>query len=122
MRISAKARYACRALSDIAQSGSDGFRRRLREIADAQAIPPRYLPHILIRLKAAGFVQSARGPEGGYRLALKPTEIAVGDVIAAIDGDRGPEIHGNSVAARNLSDLFVRSEFRTENAPRRYNR
>ena len=93
---------------DIAQSEADGFRRRVREIASAQAIPPRYLPQILVRLKAAGFVQSSRGPEGGYVLAVKPSEIAVGDVIAAIDGQRNSSFTGNSCAARNLSDLLER--------------
>jgi Rrf2 family protein len=110
MRISAKARYACLALIDIAQAEPDGLRRRVREIADAQAIPPRYLPHILIRLKTAGFVQSARGPDGGYQLALSAANIAVGDVIAAIDGRRDQRLAGDSVAARNLSELLVRVE------------
>jgi Rrf2 family protein len=110
MRISAKARYACLALIDIAQSEPDGLRRRVREIAHAQAIPPRYLPQILIRLKTAGFVQSARGPDGGYQLALSAANIAVGDVIAVIDGRRDQRLAGKSVAARNLSELLMRVE------------
>jgi Rrf2 family protein len=107
MRISAKARYGCLALIDIAQSDADGFRRRVRDIANAQAIPARYLPQILIRLKAAGFVRSARGPDGGYQLALSPSSIALRDVIAAIDGLPKPTLPGNSVAARNLADILA---------------
>jgi Rrf2 family protein len=108
MRISAKARYACLALIDIAQSEAADPRRRVREIAAAQAIPPRYLPHILIRLKAAGFVHSARGPEGGYELSVNASDIAVGDVIAAIDGWRVSTPPGDSTGARKLSELLAR--------------
>jgi Rrf2 family protein len=106
MKISAKARYACLALIELARSGTEGFPRRVREIACAQGIPGAYLIQILLRLKAAGLVQSARGSEGGYQLARSPSEISIGEVIAAIDGQHSPSCLGPSLAARNLTELL----------------
>jgi len=106
MRISAKVTYACLALIDIAQSEVDGFPRRMREIAHAQGIPRKYLPKILLHLKAAGLVQSARGSGGGYQLALSPSKISLSQVIVAIDGQNSALERGNSMAARNLSEAL----------------
>jgi Rrf2 family transcriptional regulator, cysteine metabolism repressor len=106
MRISNKVTYACLALIDIAQSEAEGFPRRMREIADAQGIPCKYLPKILLHLKAAGLVQSARGSGGGYQLALSPANISLSQVVGAIDGHVSRIERGNSSAARNLSQAL----------------
>ena len=78
-------------------------------IADAQRIPEPYLIKILLQLKAAGLVSSARGSDGGYQLARPPAEISVAEVIAAIDGRTHPHCKGPSSAARNLSDVLTRA-------------
>jgi Rrf2 family cysteine metabolism transcriptional repressor len=106
MRISAKVRYACLALIDIAQSEVDGFPRRMRDIAHEQGIPRKYLPKILLHLKAAGLVTSARGSGGGYQLALSSAKISLSQVIVAIDGRNSAVERGNSMAARNLSEAL----------------
>jgi Rrf2 family transcriptional regulator, cysteine metabolism repressor len=106
MRISAEVRYACLALVDIAQSEVNGFPRRIHEIAHAQGIPGKYLAKILLRLKVAGLVQSARGSGGGYQLALTPSRISLSQVIEAIDGQDSALELGNSIAARNLSEAL----------------
>jgi Rrf2 family protein len=108
MRISAKAEYACLAAIELAKSGTNGFPKRVREIAGAQGIPGPFLIQILLRLKAAGLVQSVRGAVGGYRLARRPSEISVGEVIAVIDGRCSPLRKVESIAARNLAELFFR--------------
>jgi Rrf2 family protein len=108
MRISAKAEYACLAVIELARSGTSGPPKPIREIAGSQGIPGAYLIQILLRLKAAGLVQSARGPIGGYQLARSPSEISVGEVISAIDGSRLPASKGHSIAACNLSRLLAR--------------
>ena len=106
MRISARVRYACLALIDIAQSEMDGFPRRMHEIAQAQGIPGKYLPKILLHLKAAGLVQSARGSAGGYQLALCPAKISLSQVVVAVNGRDSALEQGNSMAARNLSEAL----------------
>jgi len=101
MKISAKAEYACLALLALAQHGREAQPLRIREISQSQRIPERYLVQILLQLKGAGLVVSLRGASGGYRLARPATEIALSEVLAAIDGPdpdpslrEGPEGHG----------------------------
>jgi Rrf2 family protein len=109
MRISAKAEYACLAVIELARSGGVGVRRRVRELAEAQGIPERYLIQILLQLKAAGLVHSARGSVGGYELSRDPAQISVAQVIAAIDG-RGDKAHNHhSTARRDLFEVLARA-------------
>src|SRR6266576_5917499 len=84
MRVSAKADYAVRAALQLA-SAPDGPVKG-ETIAEAQDIPLRFLENILAELRHAGLVQSQRGAEGGYLLARPPGEIALADVIRAVDG------------------------------------
>ena len=86
MKISAKAEYACLALLELAQHGQQAQPLRIREISKSQQIPGRYLVQILLQLKGAGLVVSLRGASGGYRLARPAGEIALSEVLAAVDG------------------------------------
>jgi Rrf2 family protein len=86
VRISAKAQYACLAVIALATVQKQDRPVRIREIADAQGIPETFLTQILLKLKAAGLVQSTRGAVGGYRLARPADEISLGEVIHVIDG------------------------------------
>jgi Rrf2 family protein len=104
--ISSKAEYACLALIDLARSGLGATPKRIREIADAQGIPRQYLTQILLRLKAAGLVQSARGSIGGYQLARSPEGITVAEVLVAIDGCEEAPTRRHSAAARSLAELL----------------
>lgn len=83
MRLSTKARYAMRAMIDLAVNGHSGTVTR-DEIAGRQAISPLYLSHILLRLAKAGLVGSAKGPGGGYYLLRNPAEIRAGDIVRAV--------------------------------------
>jgi Rrf2 family transcriptional regulator, cysteine metabolism repressor len=114
MKISAKVIYACLALIDIAQSQVDGFPRRVRDIARTQGIPRKFLPKILLQLKAAGLVRSTRGSGGGYQLALTPATISLAQVIVAIDGSEKPALRDNSAAAVSLSEALsqIDSDYR----------
>jgi Rrf2 family protein len=67
------------------------------------------LIQILLQLKAAGLVQSARGSVGGYQLVRNPAEISIGEVIAAIEGQTEPLCKGDSIAARNLTEVLARA-------------
>ncbi len=55
-------------------------------IADAQAIPMRFLENILAELRVHGLVHSRRGSDGGYWLAQAPDEITLAEVIRAVEG------------------------------------
>ena len=85
MRVSAKTDYALRAALELA-AAPDEKPVKGERIATAQAIPLRFLENILMQLRHAGLVESRRGADGGYKLARAPEEIALADVIRAIDG------------------------------------
>ena len=56
------------------------------DIAKSTIIPKSFLAKILQRLEKAKLVKSYRGVKGGFRLAKKPREINLFDVIKAIEG------------------------------------
>lgn len=85
MKLSNKGRYGVRALFDIAFH-NDGRPTQIREIAERELIPARFLEQIFQDLKKAGILGSKRGPRGGYHLARPPAEIRIGDVIRALEG------------------------------------
>ena len=85
MKLSNKGRYGVRAIFDIAFH-NHGKATQIKEIAERQAIPPRFLEQIFQDLKRAGLVSSKRGPRGGYHLALPPSEIRIGDIVRALEG------------------------------------
>lgn len=59
-----------------------------KALADFHGVPESYLLKHLKALVAAGLLESATGPRGGYRLAKPTTEITLLDIVEAIDGKR----------------------------------
>ena len=74
---------------DISLNSSD-CNVKLKDIAERQDIPIKYLEQIISSLNKAGFVRSERGPSGGYRLSKPPEEYTVGMIIKLIEGDTAP--------------------------------
>lgn len=106
MKLSAKAEYACLAVISLACREAEQAPIRVREIAEAHEIPERYLVHVLIQLKAAGLVHSARGAAGGYRLARPADGITLGEVLRAIDGPGEPPRETGEPLARALASAL----------------
>ncbi len=106
MKISAKAEYACLAILALARPRSDDSPVRIREIAEANGIPERYLVQILLQLKGAGLVHSTRGASGGYRLARPSSQISLGEVLIAIDGPGEPPRESHEPAAQVLAAVW----------------
>ncbi len=105
MKISAKAEYACLAI--LALAGHPGeVPLRIREIAQEQGIPERYLVQILLQLKGSGLVQSTRGASGGYRLARPAAAISLGEVLSAIEGPGEPPREASGPAGRALASIW----------------
>jgi Rrf2 family protein len=84
VRITAKTDYALRACAHLA-AVTPGARAKADEIARAEGVPLEFLENILRTLRRAGVVEAQRGSEGGYRLARPAGEIAVVDVVRAVD-------------------------------------
>ncbi|HEX8906653.1 MAG TPA: Rrf2 family transcriptional regulator, partial [Longimicrobiaceae bacterium] len=69
--LSKTAEYALRALLVLARRGARGGAAvRAEEIADAVGAPRNYMSKTLHALAKQGFVASARGPLGGFTLAV----------------------------------------------------
>jgi Rrf2 family iron-sulfur cluster assembly transcriptional regulator len=64
---------------------SDNAPITLADISQRQGISLSYLEQLFSKLRKQGLVDSTRGPGGGYRLGKAASEIAVADVITAVD-------------------------------------
>jgi Rrf2 family protein len=112
VKVSAKVDYAVRAAVELA-AASDAEPVKAQAISDAQAIPLKFLENILQQLRQADLVESTRGPHGGHRLARPAAEIAIADVIRAVDGPLGvvagqrPEDVRYEGAAKPVLDVWI---------------
>lgn len=62
------------------------------EVADRLGVARRGLEPVLQALSRAGLLDSLRGPRGGYRLARRPRDVPLTEVVAAVaDGIEMPE-------------------------------
>lgn len=101
--ISHKAKYAIRALIALAEL-QPGETLQIGDIAEAQAIPKKFLEQILLELKRRGLVSSRRGAHGGYAL-LKPAQaITFTEVLRIIDGPIAPLPCLSETAYRRCED------------------
>ena len=84
-----KGKYGLKALVHLAHmpAGQLAF---VNDIATGNNIPKKFLDAILGELRNAGFVQSRKGKDGGYRLARPADEIKVGHVVRVLDGPLAP--------------------------------
>jgi Rrf2 family protein len=81
--LSATARYALRALSHLA--ADPGRSLRGRELASETGVPANYLAKLLLTLGNAGIIEATRGIGGGYRLARRPEQIPVSEIVELFD-------------------------------------
>jgi len=85
MKLSTRARYATRALLDLALHQAEEP-VLLRDIARRQQISLLYLEHLIAPLIAAGMVRSTRGAKGGLSLAKPPEEIRLSEIVYLLEG------------------------------------
>ncbi len=84
MKLTSKGRYAVTAILDLAFHAQAGP-VALSHISRRQDISLSYLEQLFTRLRKQQLVSSTRGPGGGYSLSRPASEIAVAEVIAAVD-------------------------------------
>lgn len=118
MKLTSKGRYAVTAMLDVAIHAISGP-VSLADISERQGISLSYLEQLFSRLRKHGLVNSVRGPGGGYRLGRCSAQIAVADVIFAVDesinatkcSGQGNCQGGNQCLTHSLwEDLSVRIE------------
>ena len=79
-----------------------------REIARQRGVPPKFLARLLSGLVRAGVIVTARGPNGGARLARAPEHVKVTEVLPVTEpeGRGGP---GTIWLARQLQEAARRT-------------
>jgi Rrf2 family protein len=81
--LSQKARYALRAMIELARESGQVTAGELAVRADA---PRKFLEAILLILARQGLVTSRRGKFGGYLLGREPEQISFAEIIRLVDG------------------------------------
>ncbi|MFM7601395.1 MAG: RrF2 family transcriptional regulator [Pseudanabaena sp.] len=86
MELSLKSEYAILAMLELANHFAIDQPLQIRQIANQQNIPDRYLEQLLATLKRQGLVKSQRGAKGGYILSREPWDISLLEIIRGIEG------------------------------------
>jgi Rrf2 family transcriptional regulator, cysteine metabolism repressor len=95
MLFSTKAEYGVRLMVELGRRAGDGPVGEaepvaLATVAESELLPLSYLEHLVAKLRQAELVSSVRGAHGGYRLARPADEIAMLDVVQALEGPIAP--------------------------------
>ncbi|NYB75948.1 Rrf2 family transcriptional regulator [Sedimentibacter hydroxybenzoicus DSM 7310] len=86
MILSTKGRYGLKAIFELALNYGSGP-VSLKKIAEKYDISESYLEQLFAKLRKGGYIDTVRGPQGGYFLARKPDEITVGMILRTLEGD-----------------------------------
>lgn len=104
--ISQRARYAFKAIVALARA-KPGEGLQIRQLCEQENLPRKFLEQILLTLKAAGYITSRRGRDGGYEL-LRPADlISIGAMLRSIDGPIAPLPCLSRTAYRRCDDCDV---------------
>ena len=91
MKLSAKGRYAIKAMINIALNKT-AAPKTLLQISRHQGISLSYLEQLFALLRKNNLVSGIRGPGGGYRLSEDPENITIAQIIKAISSENDVEI------------------------------
>jgi len=83
MRLSRKSDYALRALVTLAEQ--PGKTISIRELAESNDVPRRFLEQIMLEMKGRGIVRSVAGRIGGFSLAMAPEHVTMGLIVRLFD-------------------------------------
>lgn len=85
-RLSRGAEYAVRGILFLSMNYEEGSISVIEEISQASDVPVPYMAKLFQSLARKGFVKSFKGQKGGFSLSRHPGEIALLDVIEAMEG------------------------------------
>jgi Rrf2 family protein len=89
--ITQKMKYALKSMMVLAdERAGTGDALRIEEIARRAETPKRFLEHILLEIRNAGYIASIRGRNGGYLLIKDPAAIPLSELLRMIDGPIAP--------------------------------
>lgn len=90
MRLSKRGEYGLRAMIDLATWTKGNGVVQIKDIAEREKIPAKFLEQILLTLKNAGLLHSKMGIGGGYYLAKPASDINLGQIVRILDGPLAP--------------------------------
>lgn len=117
MKFSTQEEYGLRCLLRISKSDSpNGL--TIPEISQLEGLSTANVGKILRLLRLGGFIESARGQTGGYKLSRPSEEIIIGEVLEALGGklfqDNFCNDHsGIEMICTNSIDCAIRSLWKT---------
>ena len=85
LALTKKTGYALVAMTHLARVPQDQV-SSAREIAHLFGVPTALLMNVMKQLAAAGYVESVRWARGGYRLARRPEDVNLAELVAALEG------------------------------------
>src|SRR5665213_684612 len=85
MRLTFYTDYSLRLLMYSALKGNDLV--TIKEVSDVYGISKNHLMKVAFKLGRAGFLETVRGRNGGLRLARKPEQIGLGEVVRVTEED-----------------------------------
>jgi Rrf2 family transcriptional regulator, cysteine metabolism repressor len=89
MRVSSKAHYGLRMMTEFAKAHGKGP-LSIAEVGRVEHLPVAYLEQLAAQLRRGGLVGSTRGVHGGYALTRAPETISVLDVVTVVEGEVAP--------------------------------
>jgi Rrf2 family protein len=109
MKLTRASGHAVRALVFLTRHEGDGP-VSAEKIAAAEGLPRQFLGKILGQLGSAGVVRSTQGPRGGCRLARRPKDVTLLDVVEAVDDPVSGDVpRWESGAAGNRLDARLQT-------------
>lgn len=92
MKLTKRSEYGLRAMIDMACWETENGTKfiQIKDIAQREKIPAKFLEQILLTLKNAGLINSRMGINGGYYLSKPLSEITLGQIIRVLDGPLAP--------------------------------
>lgn len=89
MMVSTKGRYALTVMVELARNSGEDF-VSLADISERENLSMKYLESIISILNKGGMLVSARGKNGGYKLARKPSEYNISEILLLTEGSLAP--------------------------------
>jgi Rrf2 family transcriptional regulator, cysteine metabolism repressor len=89
MKLTSRSEYALLAMVYLTRHRGEGY-ISVQTIAASQNIPRKFLEQIMLTLKRARYLRSAKGKGGGFQLARAPRSISLAEVIRVFDGALAP--------------------------------
>jgi len=106
LKFSTRTLYGLKAILVLAMRYGEGS-LSVSQIAKKEGISVAYLEQILNALKKKGLVKSVRGPQGGYVLAQKPSEVTLEDLFYCMEKKLFVEKDSSAAFLKDRSEISI---------------